>query len=114
MVYDKGKGNWKYVGVLKPESHFIHPWGWGWSHIDKIVDGIFIAVSVNDNCVAWNCRIMPDIFGREAIGPFGDVNHLKPYMSEADEKKIEEQKEHWAISSFSDDISKEYSNNFSV
>eukprot|EP01084_Bolivina_argentea_P260016 438973_1 len=35
-------------------------------------------------------------------------------MAEVDEKKIEEQKESWAISTFSDDISKEYSNNFSV
>ena len=86
--HNQGAGKWN-------SRHFIHPWGMGVyclydpaTGIGTIVDGIFMANTVDDTCVAWKCRIIADENGNEVIGHLGDIEHLRYYLPNQQHKRF--------------------------
>eukprot|EP01083_Nonionella_stella_P004445 12852_1 len=66
----------KKGGGCVARAHKMHPWGMGyWSTDSK--DGIYMMSSVDGSCAVWNCKIVGDDDGKEAIGYLGDIEHLR-------------------------------------
>ena len=43
----------------------------------QVDGGIYMASSVSNSCVAWDCKIVKDKNGRDVIGHLGDIEHLR-------------------------------------
>jgi len=96
-----------HPGTVRIKNEIIHPakkgegqstpytghnWGSGGAHIintegawDRMnfvvmTGGIYMATSVPDSSMAWDCKIVPDSGGREEIGELGNIEHLRDVL----------------------------------
>ena len=48
--------------------------------------GIYLASSVGDSCKLWDCQVNPGYDGGEIIGHLGDIEHLRDFLPDSDER----------------------------
>ena len=56
----------------------IHGWGLFNGYLKG---GIYLASTIRNSCKLWDCQVIPDEEeGRDIIGKFGDIEHLRKYI----------------------------------
>ena len=56
--------------------------------------GIYLASTIRNSCKLWDCQVIPDEEeGRDIIGKFGDIEHLRKYIGPGE--VMEENKMYW-------------------